>query len=35
MSELDKQRKAKNAMQNKLQNNKGFDLPASLRMGSS
>jgi len=36
MSELDKQIKAKNAMQNKLQSNsKGFDLPASLRMGSS
>merc|ERR1712192_385647 len=36
MSELDKQIKAKNAMQNILQtNSKGFDLPASLRMGSS
>lgn len=37
MSELDKQRKAKSAMQNKLMNNnsKGFDLPQSLRVGSS
>jgi len=38
MSELDKQRKAKSAMANKLMNNnssKGFDLPQSLRMGSS
>lgn len=40
MSELDFQRKAKSAMANKLMNNnnnssKGFDLPQSLRMGSS
>jgi len=36
MSELEKQKQAKSAMQNKmLNNNKGFDLPQSLRMGSA